>query len=77
MRVYEFSIVASGLNPQTDDFEARFYNAGCGDATVSFQKGHIIVDFARQASGPAADCRARSGTRRIGQHPKQVPAWGT
>jgi hypothetical protein len=49
MKTYEFSVIASGLNPQADDFEARFYNAGCNDATVSFQKGHIIVDFARQA----------------------------
>ena len=44
MKMYEFSIIASGLDPQADDFEARFYNAGCDDATISFQKGHIIVD---------------------------------
>ena len=29
--------------------EQRFYDAGCDDATISFQKGHIIVDFAREA----------------------------
>jgi hypothetical protein len=49
MKTYEFSIIASGLDPRADDFEARFYDAGCDDATVSFQKGHIIVDFAREA----------------------------
>jgi transcriptional regulator with XRE-family HTH domain len=49
MKVYEFSIIASGLDPQADDFETRFYEAGCDDATISFQKGHIIVDFAREA----------------------------
>jgi hypothetical protein len=49
MTIYEFSIIASGLDPKADDFEARFYDAGCDDATVSFQKGHIIVDIARQA----------------------------
>jgi len=49
MKTYEFSIIASGLDPQADDFETRFYNAGCDDATISFQKGHIIVDFAREA----------------------------
>ena len=32
-----------------EHFEARFYDAGCDDATVSFQKGHIILDFAREA----------------------------
>ncbi len=49
MKTHEFSIVASGLDPAADDFESRFYTAGCDDATVAFQKGHIIVDFAREA----------------------------
>src|SRR5690348_6314237 len=49
MRKHEFSIIASGLDPQADDFETRFFNAGCDDATISFQKGHIIVDFTREA----------------------------
>ncbi len=49
MKTHEFSIIASGLDPQADDFESRFYDAGCDDATLSFQKGHIIVDFAREA----------------------------
>lgn len=49
MRAYEFSIIASGLDPTADDFESHFYDAGCDDATISFQKGHIIVDFAREA----------------------------
>jgi hypothetical protein len=50
MTTYEFCIIASGLDPTAEDFEARFYDAGCDDATVSFQKGHIIVDFAREAN---------------------------
>jgi len=50
MRVYEFSIVASGMDPNADDFESRFYDAGCDDATVSFQRGRIVLDFARVAS---------------------------
>lgn len=49
MKTYEFSIIATGLDPQAEDFESRFYDAGIDDATVSFQKGHIIVDFARAA----------------------------
>lgn len=51
MKTFEFAIIASGLDPRADDFEARFHDAGCDDATVSFQKGHIIIDFAREASG--------------------------
>jgi hypothetical protein len=47
-RKFEFSIIASGLDPSADDFETRFYEAGCDDATVSFQKGRIILDFARE-----------------------------
>lgn len=49
METFEFTIIASGLSPEADDFETRFYEAGCDDATISFQKGHIIVDFARDA----------------------------
>lgn len=49
MKTYEFSIIASGLDPQADDFESRFYDSGCDDALVSFQKGHTIIDFAREA----------------------------
>jgi hypothetical protein len=49
MKTHEFSIIASGLDPQADDFETRFFDAGCDDATISFQKGHIIVDFSRSA----------------------------
>ncbi|PJG51398.1 hypothetical protein CVM73_30980 [Bradyrhizobium forestalis] len=49
MKTFEFSIIASGLNPEAEDFADRFFKAGCDDATISFQKGHIIVDFARDA----------------------------
>jgi hypothetical protein len=49
MKIYEFSIVASGVDPTAEDFESRFYDAGCDDALVAFQKGHTIVDFAREA----------------------------
>lgn len=49
MKKFEFIIVASGLDPEAEDFESRFYDAGCDDALVAFQKGHIIIDFAREA----------------------------
>lgn len=49
MKTFEFTIIATGLDPQADDFESRFYEAGCDDALVSFQKGHILVDFSREA----------------------------
>lgn len=49
MKKYEFSVIASGLDPEAEDFEARFYDGGCDDAIVSFQKGHVIIDFTREA----------------------------
>jgi len=49
MKTFEFTVVASGLDPQADDFEDRFFAAGCDDATISFQKGAIILEFARDA----------------------------
>lgn len=49
MKTHEFTVVASGLDHQAEDFEDRFYEAGCDDATVSYQKGAIILEFARQA----------------------------
>lgn len=49
MPTFEFTVIASGLDPQADDFEDRLFAAGCDDATVSFQKGAIIFEFARNA----------------------------
>lgn len=49
MEVLEFTIIASGLDPNEDGFEDRFFEAGCNDATMSWQKGAIILDFTREA----------------------------
>jgi len=50
MPIHEFSIIADGLDPTAEDFEARFYDIGCDDATISFQRGVIILDFARPSA---------------------------
>jgi hypothetical protein len=65
MKTYEFAIIASGLDPAAEDFETRFYDAGCDDATISFQKGVIIVDFAREA--PSIDQAIVSAVRDVGK----------
>lgn len=49
MKIHEFTIIASGLDPEADDFADRFFEAGCDDATLSFQKGVIILEFYREA----------------------------
>jgi len=67
VKAFEFSIIASGLDPSADDFETRYNDAGCDDATVSFQKGHIILDFAREAeSADGALPTAVSDVRKAG-----------
>jgi hypothetical protein len=49
MKVHEFTIVASGLDHDSDDFEDRFFMAGCDDSTISAARGAIILHFARGA----------------------------
>jgi predicted DNA-binding transcriptional regulator AlpA len=49
MKVFEFTIVASGLDPDTDDFEDRLFDAGCDDATIVVKGGAIVLEFARDA----------------------------
>lgn len=49
MKTYEFSLIATGLDPEAEDFEDRFFEAGCDDATISFMRGWIVIDFAREA----------------------------
>jgi len=67
VKTYEFAIIASGLDRTAEDFESRFYDAGCDDATISFQKGAIIADFAREAASiDAAIASAVRDVRKAG-----------
>ena len=50
MKNHEFTIIATGLDPESEDFEDRFFEAGCDDALVGFQRGVITVDFSRDAA---------------------------
>ena len=49
MKTHEFTIIASGLDTEADDFENHFYGANCDDATVAVVKGKIVLEFAREA----------------------------
>lgn len=49
MKDHEFTIIASGLTPNDERFEDCFFDAGCDDATLSFQKCVIILEFHREA----------------------------
>jgi hypothetical protein len=49
MTTYSLTVIASGLDPDADNFEDRFFEAGCDDATISVQKGLIVLEFEREA----------------------------
>lgn len=73
MKTFEFSVIASGLDPSADNFEALFYDNGCDDALVSFQKGHIIIDFARESETmDAAVSSALNNVAAAGAHVDRV-----
>jgi hypothetical protein len=73
MKIHEFTIIASGLDPDADDFEDRFFEAGCDDATLSFQKGAIILEFSREAvSFSKAVASAYEAVRRAGASVERI-----
>lgn len=50
MRKHNFTLIASGIDPALDESAMdRLYEAGCDDATVSTQKGLIVLEFDRDA----------------------------
>src|SRR5215213_2708504 len=49
MRIFNFTIIAAGVDQYAEHFADCFFEAGCGDATMSFQKGVLILDFTREA----------------------------
>lgn len=49
MKSFEFTIAATGLSLDTDEWEYAFYEAGCDDATVSLQRGVFVLFFDREA----------------------------
>jgi hypothetical protein len=73
MKSHSFTIVASGLNPDANDYADRFFEAGCDDATVALQKGSFILDFDRRAeSFEAALASALDDVKRAGAIAERV-----
>ena len=54
MTCYEFTIVATGLSIESDDWEDRFFEAGCDDAVVGIQRGVFVLFFDREALSPTS-----------------------
>lgn len=48
MKTFEFTIIASGFDPD-GNYEDALFEAGCDDATLSLQKGVLIAEFDREA----------------------------
>ena len=73
MKTHEFSIVVGGVNPVSNGFEDRFFEAGCDDSTISLQRGAIILDFSREAASfDAAVASALRDVERAGAVPERV-----
>ena len=69
MRSYEFTIVATGLSIDNEDWADSFYEAGCDDAFVGIQRGVFVLHFDREApSAVAAIKSACEDVRRAGAH---------
>lgn len=73
MKTFEFAIIASGLDHQADDFEDRFFEAGCDDATILFARGNIILTFERDAKSlEAAIASAIANVRAADAHVERI-----
>jgi hypothetical protein len=48
-RTHNFTIIASGISTEDSNFADPLFEAGCDDATVSIQKGLIVLEFDREA----------------------------
>ena len=48
-KTFEFSFIVSGVDPHSDDFENRFFEAGCDDATLMLLKGSVVATFSRES----------------------------
>ena len=73
MKTFEFSIIATGISHEADDFEDRFFKAGCDDGTIAFARGVIILTFAREAGSlEAAIASAIENVRSAGAQVERI-----
>lgn len=49
MQTFEFTFVVDSADPHAEDFEDRFFEAGCDDATLVLMHGAVAACFAREA----------------------------
>jgi hypothetical protein len=46
---HDFTLIVSGVDASAQDFEDRFFEAGCDDATLMLVNGLVAVSFTRAA----------------------------
>ncbi len=47
---HDFTLVLNGESELTTEIENALFEAGCDDATLSFQMGTVCLDFTRAAA---------------------------
>lgn len=45
---YDFTLILTGITPETDGVEDALFDAGCDDATFAFRSGRPVLTFARR-----------------------------
>lgn len=69
METVTFTLIVAGLDHETAGFEDRLLEARCDDATMSAQKGLVILEFSRESVGVAhAIQSATTAVERAGGH---------
>ena len=53
MPLYNFTYIVDGVDPHAEDFEDRFFEAGCDDGLLGMINGAITVSFSREAESYA------------------------
>ena len=63
MTIYRFTIEVSGIDPDQEGLEDRFYGNGVDDALIYLSNGHLFLAFDREAWN--AEAAIQSATRDI------------
>ena len=71
---FEFTLTLDGIADLTEDIENALFAAGCDDATISAESGHVVATFCRSAPTmtrrscrPSRMCGARASAPRASE----------
>ena len=49
-KIYNFTLILSGVNEKTDRLEDELFQAGCDDALINYRDNAVFLDFDRESS---------------------------